>query len=105
MTKTGSTETLSVLFQSVRFFLERLAGAGLEAAIGCFSTTHQTVFSPREREEYNQAKCQVVLRVLQLAAGLLSNHPNEALTVSLSTELDLTSSGALPGWKVVCVCE
>jgi len=72
----------SCLFQSLEFFITRLALGDIEAATQCYTSPYSSVHTPREEEEYNRAKCAVLLRVLKLVAVLLTRHPKEAFSVS-----------------------
>ena len=51
--------------------------------MACFSAGPAPGPSPREVEEYGEARGAVVLCVLRLATALITSHPNEAISVSM----------------------
>lgn len=75
--------TSSCLFSSVQFFLESLALGSIEAAALCFDSSVISVHTPLEVEEYNRAKCDLILRLFRLLGNLLNLHPKEAISVSV----------------------
>ena len=77
--ETGRT---SCLFNSLQFFLERLALGGIEAAAACFDSSATLVHTPSESEEYSRAKCDLILRLFRFLSGMLNVHPKEAVSVS-----------------------
>eukprot|EP00731_Ephydatia_muelleri_P028749 Em0020g393a len=75
------TEKTSNLFRSVQFFLESLALGGIEAAALCFDSSVTSVHTPLEIEEYNRAKCDLVLRLFRFLGNLVNYHSKEAISV------------------------
>ncbi len=72
----------SCLFRSLEFFITKLALAGIEAAILCYSSsTPFSVHTPREVEEYNRTKGTVIRGLLKFTTVLLSKHTKEAFSV------------------------
>eukprot|EP00731_Ephydatia_muelleri_P036866 Em0341g3a len=74
------TEKTSNLFRSVQFFLESLALGGIEAAALCFDSSVTSVHTPLEIEEYNRAKCDLVLRLFRFLGNLVNYHSKEAIS-------------------------
>ena len=72
----GDMQMVSCLFGSLEFFVQKLALCGLEAAVSCFDHTLETVHSPREREEYDTAKCSLILHLLKFL-GILVDHRHD----------------------------
>lgn len=54
------------------FFLAELATKELEAAEGCFRAGQRiSLFSPRERDQYNYSKCTIIVRLMEFATVVL----------------------------------
>ena len=79
-----STDKPSCLFESLHFFISKLSLHGLEAAVQYVQQGYNSIHTPKEIEEYNRAKCAVIVRVMKFATVLLDKHPSEAFTVSAS---------------------
>lgn len=67
----GSDEKSSFL-NALGFFLAELATKELEAAEGCFRAGQRiSLFSPRERDQYNYSKCTIIVRLMEFATVVL----------------------------------
>ena len=86
VTPKKASDKPSCLLQSLEFFITQLSLRGIDAATQCYTTSYSSVHTPREEEEYNRAKCTVVLRMLKFTAVLLTHHPKEAFSVSAHTK-------------------
>ncbi|XP_070581112.1 DNA-dependent protein kinase catalytic subunit-like [Ptychodera flava] len=68
----------SNLFKSLDFFMTKLSLEDIFSAAKCFkSTMTGAVFTPREVEDYNKAKCTVIVRLIDFLTVLLAFHSNE----------------------------
>ncbi|XP_067044034.1 DNA-dependent protein kinase catalytic subunit-like isoform X2 [Acropora muricata] len=65
----------SVLFTSLNFFVTKLAAFGITAAKHCFAveqtTVKKEVFTPKEIDSYNKAKCTLIIRIMNFLEVLL----------------------------------
>ena len=86
VTPKKASDKPSCLLQILEFFITQLSLRGIDAATQCYATSYSSVHTPREEEEYNRAKCTVVLRVLKFTAVLLTQHPKEVFSVSTHTK-------------------
>ncbi|XP_074175096.1 DNA-dependent protein kinase catalytic subunit isoform X2 [Rhinolophus sinicus] len=70
------TDTQSLLWKAVAFFLERIAMHDIIAAAKCFGTgATSNKPSPQEEERYNYSKCTIVVRIMEFTTTLLSIYP------------------------------
>ena len=69
----AKTEPDSMLFESIGFFCSSLAFTDILGSTKCFDSTPISSFTPKETEMYNQLRCTVVLKLLQLVSALLRN--------------------------------
>ncbi|KAJ8010680.1 hypothetical protein DPEC_G00077640 [Dallia pectoralis] len=66
------SEKKSSFLKALGFFLTELAVQELEAAEACFSVgLRNSLFSPRERDQYNYRKCTIIVRLMEFAAVVL----------------------------------
>ncbi|XP_033121520.1 DNA-dependent protein kinase catalytic subunit-like [Anneissia japonica] len=91
----------TALFESMEFFLQKLAMSDINAATRLFRTKASDTFTPREHEEYNYAKCTVTVRVFDFLMILLKTCPNDIQKVLPARILD----EHLIGLIVSCVLE
>ncbi|KAG5837285.1 hypothetical protein ANANG_G00237680 [Anguilla anguilla] len=62
----------SCFFKAVQFFITELAMQDLSAAENCFSVGQKTsLFSPKEREDYNYSKGTIIVRLLEFVTMVL----------------------------------
>uniref|UniRef100_A0A8C7HZ68 DNA-dependent protein kinase catalytic subunit n=1 Tax=Oncorhynchus kisutch TaxID=8019 RepID=A0A8C7HZ68_ONCKI len=62
----------SSFLNALGFFLAELATKELEAAEGCFRAGQRiSLFSPRERDQYNYSKCTIIVRLMEFATVVL----------------------------------
>ena len=87
-----STDKPSCLFESLHFFISKLSLHGLEAAVHYVQQGCNSIHTPKEIEEYNRAKCAVIVKVMKFATVLLDKHPGEAFTVSVSLPFSILLS-------------
>ncbi|XP_041364232.1 DNA-dependent protein kinase catalytic subunit-like [Gigantopelta aegis] len=87
------------IFESIQYFLEHLALAGIEKAAMLF-TSHRTTyfFTPKEMEEYNRAKCTVVIRMWNFLCVILGKCPKDAF------ELIPDNLWCSQLWELLCKC-
>ncbi|KAL9956083.1 hypothetical protein ACROYT_G037506 [Oculina patagonica] len=85
LTVADSGKKSSVLFKSVAFFLSYMAMSGITAASNCFtpgsSSGKSEVFTPKETDSYNRAKCTVIVRIMNFLTVLLQRYPQETLKI------------------------
>ncbi|CAB4005561.1 DNA-dependent kinase catalytic subunit-like [Paramuricea clavata] len=78
-------KTSSVLFKSLLFFIDHLSLHGIEKALEFFQTksdgVNAHVFSPNEIQEYNRAKCTVLVRLVGFITLLLHIDAKECLKI------------------------
>ncbi|XP_028413162.1 DNA-dependent protein kinase catalytic subunit-like [Dendronephthya gigantea] len=78
-------KTTSVLWRTLLYFIEKLSLNGIEKAFECFPTTSDGVnthaFSPSEIQEYNRAKCTVLVRIIAFITLLLQMNAKEYLEI------------------------
>nr|XP_014345420.1 PREDICTED: DNA-dependent protein kinase catalytic subunit [Latimeria chalumnae] len=66
------TTSVSGFLRAVEFFLTRLATQDITAAEQCFTAgSKDTMFSPREREDYSYSKCTIIVRILTFVSMVL----------------------------------
>ncbi|XP_068717854.1 DNA-dependent protein kinase catalytic subunit-like isoform X1 [Montipora capricornis] len=75
----------SVLFVSLNFFLTKLALFGITAAKNSFtmglSSAKEEVFTPKEFDSYNKAKCTVIVRIMNFLTVLLQVSTGETFKI------------------------
>ena len=76
-------EKPSCLFECLEFFASKLALHGLEVAVDCFESSSESVLSPREVEDYNRAKCDLVMNLIELVGILVDYHRDDPSSVSV----------------------
>ncbi|GFR68841.1 DNA-dependent protein kinase catalytic subunit [Elysia marginata] len=94
----GKGSEMSKCFKSVAHFLNELALGGIDRAAAQFNKSTDTVFTPREEEEYNRLKCTVIIRTLNFLCVLLAKHSSEVDKV-VPAEVWCENL-----WKLLCAC-
>lgn len=61
--------------------MAKLSLHGLEAASSCFDSSLESVYSPRELEEYGRSKCALVLDLLKFVDILVNHHCDKPSSV------------------------
>ena len=68
----------TVVFRAINHFIEKLALEDIEAAAKLFDKKLETtVFTPREVDEYNKAKCTVIVRIFNFICTMLAGSNRE----------------------------
>ncbi|XP_048248370.1 DNA-dependent protein kinase catalytic subunit-like [Haliotis rufescens] len=87
------------VFSSIQYFCEKLALVDIQGASQLF--THQSTadfFTPRETDDYNRAKCTVMVRVLNLLMVMYGSHAKVAAKVIPESVLNQSL------WELLCRC-
>ncbi|ELU11183.1 hypothetical protein CAPTEDRAFT_224273 [Capitella teleta] len=73
----------TIIFQVLHHFMEELAQEDISAAVKLFPKVADgsSIFTPREREDYNQTKCTVIVRTLSFICTMFGNYKTESLKV------------------------
>lgn len=74
----GTGEKSSFL-PALRFFLTELSMQDVQAARACYKLGNagQSLFSPRETEQYNYNKCSIIVRILEFSTMVLQKCPQD----------------------------
>ncbi|CAH1795603.1 unnamed protein product [Owenia fusiformis] len=90
----------SVLFDSLCHFTKEIALENIDGVAKLFKEKHETgIFTPKEVDDFNRAKCTTIVRVLDfLMAVLQPKHKADTLKVM---HKDLLSA---PLWNMVILC-
>lgn len=74
----GTGEKSSFL-PALRFFLTELSMQDVQAARACYKMGNagQSLFSPRETEQYNYNKCSIIVRILEFSTMVLQKCPQD----------------------------
>ena len=68
----------TVVFRAINHFVEKLALEDIEAAAKLFDEKLETtLFTPREVDEYNKAKCTVIVRMFSFICTMLAGSNSE----------------------------
>lgn len=78
---TAKVEKPSCLFETLEFFVSRLALHGLEEVAKCFEGTSELVHSPREMADYSRVKCDLIMDFLKFVSILVDHHQDNPSSV------------------------
>ncbi|KAL4240201.1 hypothetical protein ACF0H5_000995 [Mactra antiquata] len=74
----------SNIFVSIEYFISKIAMATIEDVSQLYGTGHSMsgIFTPREKDEFNKAKCTVIVRLLSFLTVMLAKFSKETINVT-----------------------